>query len=214
MRSVFIISLLILISANLAETETNIAKSYFFILFDVCKNNSIIVKEYGVEEREIVYHEGSGNYFIILLSTNNNILFTYRFDVSFVTHGEEIDPITGEIKSREVNLECVEEYFRLPYFENLNKIRISYLEQLLYEMEICNYNNICERNLGENEINCKDCSKGLTCINIKDNICEPNCPEDPDCIREGFRFPIFLVFVILIIASIIIFLVMFFKRKT
>mgnify|MGYP001773454899 CR=1 FL=1 len=179
-----IINTLILISIVLillTSVNGKIYSSHFFILFDICKNDSVIIKEYGMRTREVIYEEeGEGDYSIVFLSTYDKTLFTYNFNVQFIIHAEGIDPITGEMKYIEVNLDCTERYFRFPYFENMKKVRILHLDKLIHEIEICNYNKKCEENLGENSNNCMDCN---ICGN---KICEPfenytNCCIDCGC---------------------------------
>jgi hypothetical protein len=73
----------------------------------------------------------------------------------FLIHGIEVDPITGEVKAREVKVDSLELYFRFPFFDNIKKIRYMHSNKIIYEKEICNFNVVCERSKGETELNCR-----------------------------------------------------------
>jgi len=99
------------------------------------------------------------------------------------------------------------------YYSNKIEIRV-----------ICNSNKICEENYGENYINCpSDClqsteqnkSKEIerVCLNIKDSICEENCPEDPDCKTSTSPIPFWIVPVSILVFSILLFIYFFKKSK-
>ncbi|MEM5820986.1 MAG: hypothetical protein QXP34_01545 [Candidatus Aenigmatarchaeota archaeon] len=204
----FIISIYLEISFQ----EKIISDKTFYLLINICKNNSVFLIDYGIiENPEYVESNkiGFGNYTILLYSTNNSVLLQYNFSQSFKTHREIIDPITGEMKGEEVEFECLEKYFRFPYLKDLSKIEMFNFDQKILETKICNENSVCEKKLGENEINCNDCKLKI-CPNLKDNYCEPNCPEDPDC--KEYYIPPISIFILLIIAIAIITFIMYTKR--
>ena len=58
-----------------------------------------------------------------------------------------------------------------------------------------------------------DCYKKISCLNIKDGVCEINCPDDPDCKTEEVKLPFSLIFFSIIIISLLIFLLLIFKNK-
>ncbi|MFH7904059.1 MAG: hypothetical protein QW409_03880, partial [Candidatus Aenigmatarchaeota archaeon] len=154
----------------------------FYLIIDLCKNDSVFLKEFGlINNPEILQSNkiGFGNYSIILYSVSNSVLLEYNFSQFFKTYKEIVDPITGEMRGEEIEFECLEKYFRFPYLKEISKLVMYNYDKKIFELKFCNENSICEKNFGENEINCNDC-KLKECLNLKDNYCEPNCPEDPD----------------------------------
>jgi len=191
------IFLLIVLTAFFASfSVTHAQKPSFFILFDICENDTVVIKEYGIQKIETPVYEESkgGNYSIIFTSTKGEIVLKYSFDVRFLIHAMEVDPETGEVKERWVKRECVEIYFRFPFFGNIKKISYKHFDKIIYEMDICNVNNICEKNKGETELNCpEDCGIKPICGN---KVCESpqenqttccldcGCPENLKCIEN------------------------------
>jgi len=79
----------------------------------------------------------------------------------------------------------------------------------------CNFNGICEVELGENFLNCADCPSGSKdgyCDKIKDGICDEDCKpqEDPDCKAGSNLLLLIIPFLILVALFIFLFLK---KRK-
>jgi hypothetical protein len=200
------------------------SETSFFILFDVCENNSVMVKEYGIQEIERPIYEESlgGNYSIIFTSVDEKTLLKYGFDVRFIIHSMEIDPKTGEIKERWVKRECVEMYFRFPFFENTSKIKVLHFDTPIYEMEICNYDKICEKNRGETTSNCPDCLPKPICGNKiceewenQENCClDCGCPHGYKCLENKcIKTTSPLIYFILIGVVIILLTIIIFKSK-
>jgi hypothetical protein len=185
-----ILSFIILIAFFTLLSFAYAQENTFFILFDICKNDTILIKEYGVQKIETPLYEESkgGNYSITFISTKEEVILKYGFDVMFLIHGIEVDPITGEVKAREVKVDCVELYFRFPFFDNIKKIRYMHSNKIIYEKEICNFNVVCERSKGETELNClEDCGAKPVCGN---KVCESpqenqtNCCLDCGCLSN------------------------------
>ena len=151
-----ILSFIILIAFFTLLSLAYAQENTFFILFYICENDTVLIKEYGVQKiGTSVYEESKGgNYSITFISTKEEVILKYGFDVMFLIHGTEVDPITGEVKAREVKVDCVELYFRFPFFDNIKKIRYTHSDKIIYEKEICNFNDVCERSKGETELNC------------------------------------------------------------
>ena len=76
---------------------------------------------------------------------------------------------------------------------------------------LCNKNNICGEN--ENSLNCpEDCKTGLKdniCDYKIDDVCDPDCTQDPDCKLTGKSslYFILVIFALIIIISLIYFFV-------
>lgn len=78
----------------------------------------------------------------------------------------------------------------------------------------CINNNLCEE--GENSLNCAlDCDKGIadnTCSYKLDNLCDPDCEQDPDC---GVASLDALTIILLILTLVIVvYLISYFINKS
>lgn len=128
---------------------------------------------------------GTGEYSIKIISNTGSILFDHKFDVSFVIHREGVDK-NGNLYEEVVNLDYVDKIVRLPYFENADRIDLYRSNSLLLsqKIELCNRNNICEIDKGENFVSCpSDCKSGSSdnyCDKVLDGICDPDCSKDAD----------------------------------
>lgn len=199
----------------------------FFILFDICKNDTITIKDYGIQRIEPpAYSERSGgNYSIVFVSTKEETVLKHDFDVMFLIHGIEVDPETGETKPKEVKLECAEIYLRLPFFDNTKRIRYTHYDKIIYEKDICNFNKLCEADKGENILNCpEDCGGKPTCGNkiceigeTQENCCKDcGCPSGYNCIENKcikVLSPIVYFIILLVISSLIAIIILLSKRK-
>jgi len=188
-----------------------------YILFDICQNQTTNFKDYGILSNYIYFDlPGFGEYQIKFLDNKNKEMFSFNFSVKFEREVEELDPITGNLKGRKIILDCVEMHLRFPYFYNLSRIFVYKGSNMIGYLEICNNNNVCDFDLGENEYNCQDCRKILKeriCLNIKDGICEENCPEDPDCKTSTFPMPFWIIPISILVFSILLFIYFFKKSK-
>jgi len=202
---------------HFSTSQEIFSNTTFYILFDICKNQTTIFKDYGTLENYIYFNLYSfGEYQIKLLDNMDKEILSFNFSVSFEREAEELDPITGNLRSKKIILDCIEIYLRFPYIHNLSKILVYKNSDIIGYLELCNKNNICESNLGENENNCQDCkkiTKEKICLNIKDSICEENCPEDPDCKIPTFSIPFWIFPVSILVFSILLFIYFLKKSK-
>jgi len=202
---------------HFSASQEIFSNTTFYILFDICKNQTINFKDYGTVENYIYFDLFSfGEYQIKLLDNMNKEILSFNFSASFERDAEELDPTTGNLRGKKVILDCIEIFLRFPYIHNLSKILIYKNLEVIGYLELCNKNNICESNLGENENNCQDCkkiTKEKICLNIKDGICEENCPEDPDCKTSTFPIPFWIVPISILVFSILLFIYFFKKSK-
>lgn len=225
MNIIFLVALIVfftLSSVVYAQENT------FFILFDICENNTVVIKEYGIQKIETPAYEESkrGNYSIVFISSKEEVVLKYGFDVMFLLHGIEVDPITGEVKVKEVKVDCVELYFRFPFFDNIRKIRYTHLDKIIYEKDICNFNNVCETSRGETLLNCpEDCGVKSICGNricetgeTKENCCKDcGCPSGYNCIENKcvkVLSPIVYFIILLIISTLIVIIILLSKRSS
>lgn len=65
-----------------------------------------------------------GEYRLELNSFNKELLHTNRFQITLLTHGEEIDPETGKFISKTLAQDSSEISLRIPYFPNGKEIDI------------------------------------------------------------------------------------------
>jgi len=198
----------------------------FFVLFDICKNDTIKIKDYGIQRIEPPAYSGisGGNYSIVFISTKEETVLKHDFDVTFLIHGIEVDSETGETKPKEVKLECAEIYLRLPFFDNTKRIRYMHYDKIIYEKDICNFNKLCEADKGENILNCpEDCGGKPNCGNkiceigeTQENCCKDcGCPSGYTCIENKCvktTSPLIYLIPVLIIATLVIIIILKSKR--
>ena len=200
----------------------------FFVLFDICKNDTIKIKDYGIQRIEPPAYSGisGGNYSIVFISTKEETVLKHDFDVTFLIHGIEVDSETGETKPKEVKLECAEIYLRLPFFDNTKRIRYMHYDKIIYEKDICNFNKLCEADKGENILNCpEDCGGKPNCGNkiceigeTQENCCKDcGCPSGYTCIENKcvkVLSPIVYFIILLIISTLIVVIILLSKRSS
>lgn len=76
-----------------------------------------------------------------------------------------------------------------------------------FRLNLCDNDNKCEDH--ENFLSCPDCKiyNDNTCIDAIDNICDPDCYNDPDC-KNNYAF-----IIILLVLITIVLLLLFIKKK-
>jgi hypothetical protein len=194
---ILLIALFILLPGYALAEE---AQRPYFLLFDVCQNNTVILHEYGLHKLwGFDYEEGGfGEYSVAFISRQDQQVFEHKFGLAFLTHGTGIDPETGDFFEVEVELDCIESYMLFPYFEQMSKIQIMKGSSVLYSKDICNYDENCDTELGENEINClQDCGyqpSGEIPIGPKD----PTAPEGQD--KSSGKIILMVLALILLVA--------------
>ncbi len=132
---------------------------------NIYKNDLITVHKINITDGVVnVEEDGDGEYYIILSSEEKEV-FKTSFNLEFRTYADGTSD-DGKV-GKEVELDYINLYLRLPYFSEANSIRLYRNDNLLYESnlpqnEICG-NNICEQN--ENADNCySDCLKQNTSL--------------------------------------------------
>lgn len=155
---------------------------------------------------------GYGNYSIKIFNHKGEVLYSEKFNVNFYLllrtfNGSYMKKMNSSIK-----------VFRLHLPENATLINFYYNNKTIFSLPLshylCNYNNLCEKEKGENIYRCKDCSlcgnnicesfnpynenyktcpydcpsgeKDNYCDKVVDGKCDPDCKpeEDPDCTYE------------------------------
>lgn len=156
-------------------------------------NNSAILKEYYITTENFANflpYQGVGDYFVKILDKNNSVLFTEKFNVLFYI---QIQKETG-VEYKEVNSSIVSLRLYLPpksYSIRFYKKEKEILSLFLPDL-ICNRNNICEREKGEDEYLCsKEClalAQKPICGNkvCEDGETQENCCKDCGC-PSGFN---------------------------
>ncbi len=126
------------------------------------------------------------DYKVELLS-GNDVLYTKYFEPSFKLI------VDGFTNTDEIVLDKIQLTLKLKYFDEADKINIYHLDKLIFSQDIsmCNNNNKCEPDFGENLISCQfDCASGSRdnyCDGVLDGICDLDCSnqkrpwKDIDC---------------------------------
>jgi len=131
----------------------------FFFDFIVYRNDTVklIRFEIGVGTPTHLLDINTG-YILKIISIENDILFSKFIPVSFRA---EALPYEGE-EEYVVEFNESEQFLRLPYFPNADRIEIYHEDKLIFTIDvkkyICEPNGVCSGD--ENEINCPvDCKK-------------------------------------------------------
>lgn len=148
-----LIFLVVLFSILLLSVNTKAEKIYL-VDFTITKNNSI--EEFSLEYTNgtVRLPKSGRKYNLTLLTFSGTPIYRYEFGVTF---GYFSDP--GGFK--QVNKTHV--YLRIPYRETASFLKISGKGGKIFiadiHKEVCNRNEICEREKGESRFNCIDCVK-------------------------------------------------------
>jgi len=178
--AIVILSLFILL--NYVNAQEMLEDVFYFHLI-IYKNDTVTLDKFEIIEGVPSDFPGislSLNYSILLLSTENNVIFRGQLPISFTAY-----PMPPEGQPEvEVMLNESEQYLRLPYFENIDRMEIYHDNKLIFTYEICDVNNLCEDRKGETTLNCPDdCELKITCGNNKCETGETqeNCCKDCGC---------------------------------
>jgi hypothetical protein len=148
-------------------------------------------------------------YSIIIVSTDNKILFNKSFIIGWVAH---------PFNKTDVILNESDKYFRLNYFDSASKIEILHDNRVIFSYNLCKPDGICDALKGENNINCpQDCLQTIATTIPKpicgNNICETNlgenfnnCPQDclPPKLPPKPKTPIYVYIIIISVIFVII----------
>ena len=155
-------------------------------------NDSAILKEYYFTTENFANflpYQGVGDYFVKILDKNNSVLFYEKFNVLFYIQIQKETEVTyKEVNSSIVSLRLYlpSESYSIKFYKEEKEILSLFLPDL-----ICNKNNICEREKGEDEYLCPKECLALAQVPICGNkVCESpqenqtNCCLDCGCPSE------------------------------
>ena len=138
----------------------NAQEKIYSVLFAVYSNDTVILKNFAVQEGlQTHFPTSNTGYYVEILSYSNEKLFQANLGISFTIH---VMTAPGELPEIITELEEVLVQLRLPYFDDAKRIAVYHLDKKILDLDladyICNKNNLCEAELGENKINCaQDC---------------------------------------------------------
>lgn len=188
-RKIILIAILSLFLILNYVGAQEILEDVFYFHLIVYKNDTVTLNDFEVIEgiqSDFPTAYLNLNYSIMILSTQDNMLFRAQVPVSFTAYPSLLNDSGGPVE-----LDKSEHYLRLPYFENSDRIDIYKDDELIFIYEICNVNDICEEDKGETLENClDDCQKSSVCGNNKcetgetqKNCCKDcGCSKDMDCV--------------------------------
>lgn len=174
----------LIISTMLVDTSSAASDKLYIINLNY-DTGAISLNSVYVTVRDISIEPAqTGNYHYDVLSFENKVLFTSRFEIRTdfsVPDIESTEPIEIHLEKQDISLE-------IPYFENGKSIDIYdsknnkvHSVDVGYFTDTCD-NSVCEAH--ESYENCpKDCPSGEKddyCDGIEDNICDPDCSEEQD----------------------------------
>lgn len=190
---------IILIATILLASSIAIAQvdRMLTVQFDITKDNRVqLIGVRVLEGGEPFETVTDSPYSFELLDAAGNVLSTTKFRVSFEAYAlpvpaDVLPDFNGTIPPIKKDVDRIN--VKVPYLENAAKFRIKSDGSILLESELtlCNKDNVCQVNKGENFLSCpSDCpsgSKDDLCDGVFDNVCDPDCDaqarkeKDVDC---------------------------------
>jgi hypothetical protein len=179
------------------------------------KNDTAILKDYYFTTENFATflpYQATGDYSVKIFDKNNSLLFSEKFNVLFLIqiYGDN-DIISEEINSTVSNLRLYlpPKSFFIKFYRNEKEILSLTLSDF-----VCKKNNICEKEMGEDEYLCPSECLILTQKPIcGNNICETNlgensnnCPQD--CLTTKLtpkpKTPTYVYIIIILVIFVII----------
>lgn len=130
------------------------AEPVLVLNYAICKNDSVSINSIKYADGTAkVYQGADGEYELRMTSENGNAIASLYLPVSFYLHSEP---------PRDVD--CSIGYQRLPWESDAKSLEFYHDDRLLKKIDlsgyICNRNNLCEPDSGENTVNCpRDCPR-------------------------------------------------------
>lgn len=122
---IFIINVTVfLFSISFIANVASAQESKFYHMNLSYNAGKVELKNIAVLPGEISQVPQEGEYRFELISNKGTVLYSDRFSVPLVIHGETIDPETGEFKSTSVALDKTEIVINIPFSENGKVINI------------------------------------------------------------------------------------------
>jgi hypothetical protein len=163
------------------------AEEVLFLMFTIYKNDTLSINDLKVTDAPSLLPKDEGDYKIEITNNKDETIFSSRMEVQFLILSDP--PI-------ETNESLI--MLKMPWNENMEKIKFYHSDNLIHLIELCNKNGQCEHEIGENSINCpQDCpiaTTTTTTIPVK---------------KPSTSIFIYLIIIVIIIAVIAV----FFLRK-
>ncbi len=199
------ISMLLLLVLNVTSIFAEVEVKTYIVGLQY-SNGSVNIESVIVSTTFFVQNESDGSYELDVISFNNKILYSTKFDFQqgriydsppgniFDETGKQI--IIPEFESiQDTNDAYIELY--VPYFHNGKELRVyDSSRTLLAKTSIAHFADLCGDNIcqeSESYESCpSDCLSGSAddyCDRAADKICDPDCAEerDVDCLVEGAK---------------------------
>ncbi|MEM5853198.1 MAG: hypothetical protein QXG39_05745 [Candidatus Aenigmatarchaeota archaeon] len=191
---------------TLASAQTNKIIVLELLIF---QNDTVILKSFiitdGVPDK-FFPQEINPSYLLKIISFDGQVVFQENLRISFLAYPTSF---SENVSDTVINLEKVNLYLKLPFFETAEKIQIYHDSKLIFDFKIpwCNNNGLCEIEKNENYINCfNDCHCGNSICDKFAGESFSNCPQD--CPHEEIKTPIYIYLTIIgFIVLIVILLV-------
>lgn len=150
----------------------------------IYRNNSVELKEFGIEEGKVSFFGDIGSYSIRLISFNGSVTFQKPLNIEFVIYPEP--GISEGIQLNEIEL-----YLRLPFSQETKKVQILHDNKIIFDFNTENYL----------------CNKDNLCAGYENKI---NCPED--CLKKP-KYSLFIVLAAILVAIAFIFVMVYRKYR-
>jgi hypothetical protein len=193
------------------------------------KNDTVIVKDYYFTTQNFATflpYQATGEYLVKILDKNNSLLFSENFNILFLIQIYSETNIIAEKSNSTITtlrLYLPPKSFFIKFYRREKEILSLNLSDF-----VCNRNNICEKERGEDEYLCPSECLILTQRSICGNrICETGetqencckdcgCPSGYNCIENKcvkVLSPIVYFIILLIISGLIVIIILLSKRK-
>ncbi|MBI2674913.1 MAG: hypothetical protein HYX24_00520 [Candidatus Aenigmarchaeota archaeon] len=185
----------------------------FYMEFSANRSEDIGMKVLKIEEGQKDFQEVEDKdekYLAKIIDVKGKAIYTFIFNITWVSHGMGKDPETGEIIDIEFVKNISEQNIRLPYYTEADKIELYHNDKRIFSRDVrpltCKKNNRCE---GDEDItNCpEDCKPKAVSTPAKTTDGKPP-------VETKQEFPWLLLGVFVALVAILAFLVMRRGRKS
>ncbi len=173
----------------LAATAYALEEKFYEVTLNY-KNGALSVEEITVKTGSLSQKADEGSYTAQLISFDESVLYSKKFEIITVIRGENFDLNTGTIAASEMKLNETNITLQLPYFAEGKQVNIYNKNIKALEIPVLQFadtcgNAVCDPQESYESCN-KDCKSGGKddyCDSVSDGVCDSDCADgqDGDC---------------------------------